>query len=221
MISHNLAMNFAEQREMMIKQQLRTVGVLDDKVLQLFRDIPRHKFVPEAYQSLAYADYAIPLGYDQFMLPPKEEAQILQALAIKPTDKVLEVGTGSGFMTALLAEVAHEIKTVDIFPEFLEAAKKHLHEKAHIAWHCEDLSLGVKEKEAYDVIVITGALASLPESFKQALRPGGRLFVVTGKSPAMTAYLITRNGNSFQTRSLYETVVPYLINAPLPSKFTF
>jgi protein-L-isoaspartate(D-aspartate) O-methyltransferase len=217
-------MNIEQARTNMLTQQIRTWGVLNQHVLDIIAATPREKFVPEVYRNLAYADMAIPLPHDQVMLAPKEEARLLQALNIKPTDVVLEIGTGTGYMTALLACLAKQVYSVDIFADFTVNAKQKLHSLniANVALITADAARGWEREAPYDVIAITGSSPLLPASFRQSLKPGGRLFAILGDAPAMEATLITRSStNEWSETLLFETVVPPLINALAPSEFVF
>lgn len=217
-------MNFEQARYNMVEQQVRTWDVLDPRVLELMGTLNREDFVPLEFRKVAYADMALPLGHEQVMLPPREEGRILQALQIKPTDKVLEIGTGSGYFTALLAQQAASVTTVDIFPDFTAAAKARLAhlELDNVTLCTGDASEGWDSETTYDVICITGSLYRLPESYKQQLAVGGRLFVVMGQEPAMKAELLTHyNKQEWGRNVLFETVVPALVNAVYPPVFTF
>lgn len=217
-------MDFAQQRSLMIERQLRTVGVLDAKLLAAFQTTPRHDFVPEAYRALAYADIAIPLDHQQTMLQPGIQAQLIQALAIKPTDHVLEVGTGSGYLTAILAQLAHRVTSVEIFDDLLMRAEQKLR-AAHISnvtLRCRDYAEGPKEGIAhYDAILINGALATVPASFYQVLKPRGRMVAIIGQMPSMSACVLTQAMGQPHVTRLFETSAPYLVNATMPDAFHF
>lgn len=217
-------MNLEETRFNMVVQQIRPWYVLDDSVLDMLYKIKREDFVPLEKQSMAFVDMEIPLGYGQVMLAPKAEARILQALKIQKTDKVLEVGSGSGYMTALLAEKGGHIYSVEIVPELESMAAKNL--KAYninnVTLEQGDAAQGWTKHAPYDVIVLTGSTPVLPEVFKQSLNIGGRLFAIVGEDPVMQALLITRKGlDEFITDSLFETVTVPLINAQQSEKFVF
>lgn len=216
--------DFRQACDTMIRQQLRTYGVLNDLVLQVIRETPRENFVPERYQSFSYADFSIPLAHHQQMLLPEAEAAILQALAITPTDQVLEVGTGSGYFTALLAQLAAQVTSADIFQDFIDAVKiKSCFQKIrNIHWVCDDFSKGpIDSDETYDVIVISGALTALPKAYLNALKPGGRLVAILGSSTVMEAVLFVREQESVTQQRLFETMIPYLINIPDVETFKF
>jgi protein-L-isoaspartate(D-aspartate) O-methyltransferase len=172
-------MNHDEARHNMIEQQIRTWGVLDQTVLDLLAQVPREDFVPAAYRNLAFSDLSIPLGNGEVMMPPRVEARLLQALAIKPHETVLEIGTGSGYFTALLAKLARHVFSVEIQAEFLASARKVLeeHDIYNVSLELGDAARGWDRHAPYDVIVVTGSLPILPESCKTQLKVGGRLAV--------------------------------------------
>jgi len=217
-------MNMAQARHNMIEQQIRPWDVLDQRVLELIDGLPRDKFVPTTYLKLAYADVNIPLDHGQVMMPPKIEARMLQALDIKPSDTILEVGTGSGYVTALLARSGKHVYSVDVYPDFVESTGRKLSELGinNVTLESGDAVNGWDSHAPYDVIAITGSLPMLPDSFQQSLKIGGRLFVVTGQEPVMEAYLITRTAEQgWVKQALFETVLPPLVNAPQPQRFIF
>jgi len=210
-------------RENMIKQQCRTCDVLDERVLQLVNEVPREAFVPPAYSHLAYADYAIPIGHGHVMMPPGIEARLLQALALQSTDTVLEVGTGSGYLTALLARSASHVVSVDIHADFTAAAAGRLAELGitNVTLESGNAAAGWDKQAPYDVIVITGSLRTLAEDFQYSLNVGGRLFAVIGEGHVMEAMLITRVGdNEWTHEALFETSLPALEKAPEIPRFT-
>jgi protein-L-isoaspartate(D-aspartate) O-methyltransferase len=215
-------MNFEQARFNMIEQQIRTWEVLDQRVLDVIASTPREDFVPERYRQLAFADINIPLDHGQAMMQPKLEGRILQVLAIQPSDSVLEIGTGSGYLTACLAKLGRNVHSVEIFPELTHAAQKRLaaHAIQNVALRIGDASAGWDVDAPYDVIAVTGSTPVLPPGFQQGLAIGGRLFVVVGQAPAMEALLITRVGENEWTReSLFETVLPPLVNASQSPRF--
>jgi protein-L-isoaspartate(D-aspartate) O-methyltransferase len=215
-------MNIEQARTNMLTQQLRTWEVLDQTVLDLITHIPREHFVPAAYANLAFADTNIPLAHEQVMLTPREEARILQTLNISPTDHVLEIGTGSGYMTALLASLAAQVDSVDLFADFTQSAAEKLSALniTNTTLLTGDAARGWKGN--YDVVVITGSLAELPASFYQCVKSGGRLFAILGQAPAMEATLFTQaTPNHWQEKKIFETVVPPLLNSLGPTKFVF
>lgn len=207
----------------MIEQQIRPWEVLDGTVLDLLSKVPREAFVPDQYRGLAFADIEIPLGANQSMLSPKMEGRILQSLEIKRTDKVLEIGTGSGYLTALLASLAGEVHSVEINAEFSRQAYERLSQQHlnNVTLHIGDGARGWPDNGPYDVIVFTGSLA-LPPLAAQQLNIGGRLFAVIGEPPVMEATLIRRiSADSFRQDVIFETSLPRLENAPQPEKFSF
>lgn len=216
-------MNFDVARSNMIVQQIRTWEVLDERVLATLQRIPRENFVPVAYRKLAFTDMSIPLGRGQCMMPPKLEARLVQALELKPGDKVLEVGTGSGYVTALLAALAGHVYSVDIVPEFKMAAETKLaaHNIRNVTLDIGDAACGWDRHGPYDAILVTGSLPSLPD-FRGSLTVGGRLVAIVGQSPAMQVRHIRRVSDAgFDERALFETDIAPLLNAPQPPKFVF
>lgn len=201
-------MNIENARTNMIKQQIRACDVLDDSLLELLQKMPRELFVPEFYKNLAFSDTEIPIGHGESMMTPLVEAKILSVLQVKRSDIVLEVGTGTGYLTALLAELAKRVFTLDVIPEFSKSAKTRLQIMAHnnVEFITADASEGWEKNAPYDVIVINDSLPTLPEAFKQQLSVGGRLFCILGKSTAMQATLVTReNESTTSSHVLFET----------------
>jgi protein-L-isoaspartate(D-aspartate) O-methyltransferase len=217
-------MNIEQARFNMIEQQIRPWNVLDQDVLDLLHVVKREQFVPAAYQNLAFADVEIPLPGGEAMLAPKFEARILQEVGVRKHETVLEIGTGSGYMAALLAHRAAKVTTVEINPETAELAKKNL---ANAGIHNVTVEVGNGaqgwEKGApYDVIVISGALEVLPEAILKQVKVGGRIAAIVGQAPVMEAEIITRTGeNAYSTVKVFETNVRYLTGAPVPSHFQF
>ena len=219
-------MNTEQARLNMIEQQIRPWDVLDQSVLDTFRHIPRELFVPQSYQQLAFADTNIPLMHGQVMMCPNLEGRLLQALAISNTDMVLEIGTGSGFLTACLSKLAAYVESVDIHQDFIDQAKPKLNnlQLNNTALSCEDAATYHGEENKFDVIAITGSLPSIPQSYKRALKKNGRLFVIVGRAdePIMQAILITRsNETQWMQESLFETHISPLLNTDSISRFTF
>ena len=218
------AINIESARHNMVVSQIRTGSVLDDRILELVGRGPRQDFVPDALRNLAFVDMQIPLGHGEVMMAPLVEARLLQELAIKPTDKILEIGTGSGYMTWLLAQLGARVHSVEIRAEFTDRASGRLaaHGVRNVELEIGDGARGWDRHAPYDVILVTGSLPLLPEEFKKQLRVGGRLIAIVGKSPAMEARLITRvTDTGFDTRGLFETDLPPLQNALAPSAFVF
>ena len=215
-------LNFEQARFNMIEQQIRTWEVLDQRVLDILAQTPREDFVPERHQALAFADIQIPLDHGQHLLQPKLEGRILQVLALQKTDRVLEIGTGCGYLTACLAKLAGHVDSVDIHPDLVETARSALatHGLTNITLAVGDAASGWSQGAPFDAIVISGSLPIYLEVFQQLLAPGGRLFVVTGRAPAMQAWLVTRVGEKdFARECLFETVLTPLINAIQPQQF--
>ena len=208
----------------MIEQQIRPWDVLDQRVLDVMNSIPREQFVPESCRSLAFADTNIPLGHDQVMMAPKLEGRLLQALAIKPGDTVLEIGTGSGYLTACLASLGRHVTSIDIMSDFTAttAAKLESLNINNISLKTADAAAGIEGNERYDAIAITGSLPLLQQQFHRNLEIGGRLFVITGSLPIMEANLITRiDEQNWASETLLETCMPPLLNATEPQNFVF
>jgi protein-L-isoaspartate(D-aspartate) O-methyltransferase len=206
----------------MIEQQVRTWDVLDQRVLDVMGDIPREDFVPEKYRALAFADINVPLGHDQVMMAPKVEGRLLQALAIRPEDSVLEVGTGSGYLTACLARLGNHVTSIELFPEFSETAGTALTEHGihNVTLQQGDAANGIDPGTRYDVIAVTASVPVNREQFHASLAIGGRLFLILGRPPVMEAVLVTRiDEASWARESLFETALPPLVNADEPQRF--
>ena len=215
-------MDFEQARHNMIEQQVRPWDVLDQRVLDVMTTLPREAFVPEQYRALAFADISIPLGQDQVMMSPKLEGRLLQTLDIKQDDTVLEIGTGSGYLTACLASLGQHVTSWEIFPELSAAAKARLAEQyiGNVTLEVGDATREVADEARYDVIAVTGSVPVLQQQFHANLKPGGRLFVITGKPPIMEAVLITRlDADNWARESLFETSLPPLVNATEPRRF--
>ncbi len=210
-------MNLEQARHNMIVQQIRPWEVMDDQVLDLMMRTPREDFVPPQYRNLAFTDMALPLGHGQAMMPPRLEARMLQVLAVQPDEIVLEIGTGSGYVTVLLAQLARHVYSVEIVPELKQATEHRLAARGltNVTLDEGDAAAGWPRHGNYDVIVVTGSVPRLAPELQQGLNVGGRLFVVAGEAPAMEALLITRLGeNEWSRESLFETELPPLQNAP-------
>jgi protein-L-isoaspartate(D-aspartate) O-methyltransferase len=215
-------MNLEQARHNMIVQQIRPWDVLDQRVLDAILRTPREAFVPPQYRALAFTDMEIPLGHDQTMMAPKLEGRMLQALDVRENETVLEVGTGSGYVTALLAGLSRHVYSVDIIPEFTQAAAQRLSEHGfdNVTLDTGDASAGWDRRGRFDVIAVTGSVPVLTEDFQRSLNIGGRLFIIVGEAPVMEAVLITRLGEEeFHREDLFETAVPPLVNAPRPQHF--
>jgi protein-L-isoaspartate(D-aspartate) O-methyltransferase len=217
-------MNFEQARSNMIEQQIRPWDVPNQSVLELISEVHREDFVPDDYKRLALSDTRIPLAHDQVTMTPKVEARLLQALDIKPEDEILEIGTGCAYLTALLAKSGHHVLSVDIHPEFTAQARLKLqqHDIHNVTLESGDAVHGWQQSSPYDVIVFTGSVPFLEESIQQQLKPGGRLFVITGQSPVMEVRLIKRiSENDWQSEVLFETDLPVLEGATQIEAFTF
>lgn len=208
----------------MVKQQLRTGDVLNESILNLYDVIPRHEFVPEHLAHFAYSDMQIPLAHGQRMLTPLEEGKILQGLELLGTETVLEVGTGSGFFTAMLSKLCKKVISIDYYSDFTLSAARKL--EAH---HCDNVELftgdgcrGWLEKAPYDIMVYTGAIEKLTKTHKLQILPGGKLFAIEGKSPVMKAFLYTLDHHDVWQKSLlFETDIPPLLDQLKPKEFVF
>jgi protein-L-isoaspartate(D-aspartate) O-methyltransferase len=208
----------------MVEQQIRPWDVLDQEVLDLLFTVRREEFVPAQYHSLAFVDMEIPLGHGETMLAPRLEARMLQELAVRPGDRILEVGTGSGYMTALLAKRGGHVYSVEIIPEFSTqaAARLEAHGITNVTLEVGDAARGWDRHAPYDVIVLTGSVPVLADAFQRSLYPGGRLLAVVGEAPVMEARLITcAAGGACNSTGLFETCIPALRNAPQPERFVF
>ena len=210
-------------RHQMIEQQVRAWEVLDLAVLGALERVRREEFVPPAYRDIAFADMNVPLGHGQSMLAPKVEGRILQALAVQPGDRALEVGTGSGFFAACLGQLARSVRSIDLFADFVAAATANLRRAGAHNVRAEALdAMHLAEEGAYDVIAVTGSLPVYDPRFERALAVGGRLFVVVGEGPIMEARRVTRAGPAEYVReSLFEVSIDPLIHAPEPPRFVF
>jgi len=206
----------------MIEQQIRPWDVLDQRVLDTMKMIPREDFVPESYRSLAFADTNIPLGHNQVMMAPNVEGRLLQALAIQPEDTILEIGTGSGYLTACLARLGRHVTSIDIEPEFTAQAQARLAAQgiSNVTLETADAAGGMERGKSFDVIAVTGSLPVLQQQFHDNLNTGGRLFVICGQLPIMEALLITRvDASSWTRESLFETTIPPLLHAEVAQSF--
>ncbi|MDH3687861.1 MAG: protein-L-isoaspartate O-methyltransferase [Gammaproteobacteria bacterium] len=217
-------MNYEQARFNMIEQQIRPWEVLDPRILDVLSKVHREDFVPEQYRELAFADMNIPLGHSEVMMQPKVEARLLQELAPAAEDVILEVGTGSGYVTALLATLGNHIDSVEIREQFKVSAANKLadHNITNVRLGLGDAARGWRTEQRYDAIIVTGSVPILPDSFRQSLATGGRLVAIVGQPPVMEATLVTRVTDvSWSTVSLFETSLPPLVNAEAPSKFVF
>lgn len=216
-------MNSDFARHQMVEQQVRAWEVLDPAVLDVLKEVPREQFVPPGYESLAFADTAIPIGHGQVMMTPTIEGRVLQALAPRAHEKILEIGTGTGFLAACLARLSASVTSVDIFPDFLTGAAVNLEDSGidNVELLEMDATRSLPDAE-FDAIAVTGSIETFDPRFVMALKPGGRLFVIVGHHPVMEARLVTRSGdNEWGSDCLFETSLKPLVNGALPPQFSF
>ena len=217
-----MSIDYAKARETMVEQQVRPWDVLDLRVLDAIASIPREAFVPEALRALAYSDIALPIGHGEAMMKPVLEGRTLQSLLPAANECVLEIGTGSGYLTACLARLSREVVSLERHADFADAARARLQAQGMAA------NVGIEHADAlawqttrqFDAICVTGAVDTLPARWLEWLRPGGRLFVVQGRSPAMDAVLVRHGVNGTAVESLFETDLPYLAGAAPRPEFT-
>jgi len=216
-------MNKDFARRQMIEQQVRAWDVLDGAVLAGLNKVQRELFVPEGFEALAFADTEIPIGHGELMMTPTIEGRVLQALGLDGSERVLEIGTGSGFLTACLAKLSTHVTSIDIYDDFIESAKQRLAD-------CEIDNTDILKMDGtlelpdgtFDAIAVTGSIQSFDSRLVDALNPGGRLFVVVGDAPAMAAMKVTRIGDDEQqSDTLFETDLSPLVNGALPEQFSF
>ncbi len=221
------SMDFEKARFNMVEQQVRPWDVLDSRVLEVLNTIPREDFMPEQYKNLAYVDTRIPLTDDEkgtCTLNPNIEGRILQHLNVGEDDVVLEIGVGTGYLSACLASLARHVDSVEIDEDLCEQAEKNLakHNIDNVTITVGDAAKGWQQKQFYDAIAITGSMPAIPDAYKKLLKIGGRLFVVTGQAPAMTAHLVTRTEkNKWTTKELFETSIDSLCGAEKAQSFEF
>ncbi len=216
-----MTMNVEHARHAMIEQQVRPWDIVDLQVLAAMSAVPREIFVPAAYRDLAFADTALPIGHGETMFKPVLEGRTLQALKLQANDEVLEVGTGSGYITACLASLCRSLVTVDLHADFIAAAKERLAalDLNNVRFEQAD-ALAFNPGQQFDAIAVTGAVTDVPPSFLNWLRPGGRLFIIRGQSPVQEAVCLTRTAQGFDTESLFETDIPYLVGAQPVDRFS-
>ena len=216
-----MTLDYAKARENMVEQQVRPWDVLDPRVLDAIATLPREAFVPEALRALAYADTALPLGHGESMMKPVLEGRALQALLPQAEESVLEIGTGSGYLTACLAKLAREVVSIERHADLAEAARARLAAQGIGNAKIETAdAFAWDNHQPFDVICVTGAVDALPARFIHWLKPGGRLFAVQGRSPAMEAVLVRKDVNGLRSESLFETDLPYLAGAAPQPEFT-
>ncbi|MEL7184885.1 MAG: protein-L-isoaspartate O-methyltransferase [Pseudomonadota bacterium] len=216
-------MNTDFARRQMVSQQVRAWHVFDDDVLDVFNTVPREEFVPPGYESIAFADTEIPIGHGELMMTPTIEGRVLQALGLSGGEQVLEVGTGSGFLTACLAQLAAHVTSIDIHEDFIAHAAQKLSERKITNVQLEKMdAMAELPHGEFDAIAVTGSIENFDPRFVAALAPGGRLFVVVGEAPAMNAKIVVRTDeNDWYSESLFETELAPLTNGSLPPQFRF
>jgi protein-L-isoaspartate(D-aspartate) O-methyltransferase len=216
-------MQAADVREQMVEQQVRAWDVLDARVLDVLRQIPRELFTPQEQRYRAYADVEVPLARGQHMLRPSVAGRLLQALLPVAPERVLEVGTGSGFVTACLRAMSGQVRSLEVFPELAEDSRRNLALLGMRDVEVVDAdALQADTGERYDVIAVSASLPVYDPRFERLLEVGGRLFVVVGEAPVMEARLVRRtSADAFATQSLFETVIDPLVNAVRPPEFRF
>lgn len=211
-----MTIDYSHARELMVEQQIRPWDVLEIRVLDVLARLPREAFVAESHKALAYADIELPLGFGQKMMKPVIEGRTLQALDLQPGEEVLEIGTGSGYLSACMGELAREVLSLEIQPELAAGARARLDAAGlgnNVRIETAD-ALRWDTERRFDAICVTAAVDTIPSRFTQWLRPGGRLFVIRGQSPVMEAVLVKADGT---TESLFETDIDYLRGAaPAP-----
>ncbi|WP_409242016.1 protein-L-isoaspartate O-methyltransferase family protein [Curvibacter microcysteis] len=215
-------LNLAQARFNMIEQQIRPWDVLDADILALLNEIHREDYLPLASKALAFVDMEVPLPAGQSMLAPRVEARALQDLKVQKNEKVLEIGTGSGFMAALLAHRAQRVISLEIKPELAEFARGNLQKAgvSNVEVRVADGARDVQADGPFDVIVLSGSVAEVPAALLDQLKVGGRLFAIVGYEPVMRATFITRNSDkTFSTVQPWDTVAARLHNFPEPSRF--
>jgi len=219
-----MTFDFKAAREAMVEQQIRPWDVLDLRVLNVLSQLPRETFVNDVHKTMAYADIALPIGHGETMMKPVLEGRTLQALALEPTDDVLEIGTGSGFLTACMASLARSVTSLEQHPDLIETARTRLTAQGFANTQLIQAdALTWDTPQRFDAICITAAVSAIPEHFLTWLRPGGRMFIVRGHAPAMEAVLLHNTGadvNATTIQSLFETELAYLTGAAPAPEFT-
>jgi protein-L-isoaspartate(D-aspartate) O-methyltransferase len=217
-----MAMNFEQARQNMVENQVRPWEVLDADVLDTLKSVRREDFVAPEHRNVAFADLTLPLGHGEVMMKPVIEGRVHQAVALNKVDEVLDIGTGSGYLTACLARLAGKVTSIDMHADFVEAARARLAAAgvANVSLETAEAVNGYTPAGVFDAVVVTGAVHTVPEKFVRWLKPGGRMFVVRGDSPAQTAVLLTHEGDGrYREESLFETDLPYLAHAAPVKRF--
>lgn len=217
-------MDVEHARFNMVEQQIRTWEVLDPRVLEVLQYTPRERFVPDHLRNLAFSDMNLPIGHDEVMLAPKQEGRIAQAAELGPGERILEIGTGCGYLTACLARLCGHVTSVDLYDDFLQQAGDRLKREAirNVTLTKGDAAAGWNDGNRYDAIIVGGGLPELHHGFHHALTIGGRLVVIVGEAPIMEGLLITRVGeDQWANESLFDTWLPPLVNAPRTRHFDF
>ena len=219
-----MAMNFEQARQNMVENQVRPWEVLDARVLDVLGRVRREDFVAPAHRQLAFADLNLPIGHGEVMMKPVLEGRVLQALELKNDDQVLEIGTGSGFLTACLASLAGQVTSVDIHADFTAAAGQRLAQAGigNVKLETGEAVNGWQPAGQFDAVAVTGAVYEIPQRFLGWLKPGGRLLAARGESPVQQVVLITHEGEGrYREENILETDLPYLVHAEPPRKFVF
>jgi protein-L-isoaspartate(D-aspartate) O-methyltransferase len=214
----------AQARFNMVEQQIRPWQVLDPQVLTVLSNLPRELFVPQAYQALAYTDTEIPLAHGQTMVPPRVDARLMHDLQLTGTEKVLEIGTGSGYLAALLAGRAQRVVSLEINPELASTARENLQRAGitNVDVRVADGSTGASGDAPFDAIVLGGSVAEVPQALLQQLKVGGHLLAIVGQDPVMVATLYTRTADaSWNTKALWDHTAPRLQGFTEPTRFKF
>ena len=219
-----MAMNFEQARLNMVENQVRPWDVLDSRVLDIISRVRREDFVAPAHRQLAFADLCLPLGHGEIMMKPVVEGRVLQALALLPSERVLEIGTGSGYLCGCLAGLSAHVTSLDIHGDFTAAAGQRLRDAgiANTTLLTAEAVLAWQPAEKFDAIVVTGAVAQIPDRWLTWLAPSARLLVIRGQSPVQQATLITVAGaETSREETLFETDLPYLLHAEPARVFVF